>query len=257
MRVVAERRPGRGEVANNFWAPTYLYLALSHIGGSLQHIKLLKCKSVLLSELCVRESAVMGSLAEADHAAVRSMLEAGASAAPEVLLVGFVQVRAHWGPLQREVSCARAILLSEFDCFECCSSVSASDLSKGSKQAISPPPSPPPACPGRKCPLVDMQIGDALASNYVAGHENSSVVLGRLWALDPDTLMRGMCMLYERDAAAISRILDVAQACSLHHLRSSKPILTKSSHHERPRRVPLSEQRALCPPADAMHLGRL
>ena len=56
------------------------------------------------------------------------------------------------------------------------------------------------------------QIGDALASNSVAGHVNSSVVLGRLWALDPDTLMRGMCMLYERDAASINRILDVAQA---------------------------------------------
>ena len=56
---------------------------------------------------------MLGRLAEADHAAVRSMLEAGASAAPEVLLVGFVQVRANWGPLQREVSYARAILLSE------------------------------------------------------------------------------------------------------------------------------------------------
>lgn len=56
-----------------------------------------------------------------------------------------------------------------------------------------------------------MQIGDALASNYVAGHENSGIVLGRLWALDPDTLMRGMCMLYERDATSINRILDVAQ----------------------------------------------
>ena len=99
---------------------------------------------------------------------------------------------------------------------ESCSRVSASDLSiqNINLKAYNVPPV---ARPGCKCPFVGTQIGDALASNYVAGHENSSVVLGRLWALDPDTLMRGMCMLYERDAAAISRILDVAQACSLHH----------------------------------------
>jgi len=37
-------------------------------------------------------------------------------------------------------------------------------------------------------------------------------VLGRLWQLDADTVMRAMCMLYERDAASIFRIFDVAQA---------------------------------------------
>lgn len=42
-------------------------------------------------------------LSEADHAAVRSLLEGGASMAPEVLLLGFVQIRANWGVLQREV----------------------------------------------------------------------------------------------------------------------------------------------------------
>lgn len=37
------------------------------------------------------------------HAGVRTVLEAGAAAAPEVLLLGFSQARADWGPLQREV----------------------------------------------------------------------------------------------------------------------------------------------------------
>ena len=36
-------------------------------------------------------------------AGVRAVLEAGAQAAPEVLLLGFVQAHADWGPLQREV----------------------------------------------------------------------------------------------------------------------------------------------------------
>ena len=37
------------------------------------------------------------------HAEVRAILEAGAAAAPEVLLLGFAQARVDWGPLQREV----------------------------------------------------------------------------------------------------------------------------------------------------------
>ncbi len=38
-----------------------------------------------------------------NHAGVRAVLEAGAQAAPEVLLLGFVQARADWGVLGREV----------------------------------------------------------------------------------------------------------------------------------------------------------
>lgn len=38
-----------------------------------------------------------------NHAGVRAVLEAGAQAAPEVMLLGFVQSRADWGVLQREV----------------------------------------------------------------------------------------------------------------------------------------------------------
>lgn len=65
-----------------------------------------------------------------------------------------------------------------------------------------------------------MQVGDALAANYVAGNLNSSLVLGRLWGLDADTVMRAMCVLYERDPTAAFRILDVSQVCLVHHSES-------------------------------------
>lgn len=52
-----------------------------------------------------------------------------------------------------------------------------------------------------------------MAANYVAGNPNSSLVLGRLWSIDADTVMRAMCVLYERDPTAVFRILDVSQVC--------------------------------------------
>lgn len=59
--------------------------------------------------------------------------------------------------------------------------------------------------------LPRCQVGDALAANYVAGNPNSALVLGRLWGLDADIVMRAMCVLYERDPTAVFRILDVSQ----------------------------------------------
>lgn len=70
-------------------------------------------------------------------------------------------------------------------------------------------------CPTFKTPSsrlpFELQVGDTLAAKYVAGEANSSLVLGRLWPLDADCVMRAMCVLYERDASSIVRIFEVAQ----------------------------------------------
>jgi len=50
-----------------------------------------------------------------------------------------------------------------------------------------------------------------LVGLFLNGHSSSSVVLMRLWQINPNDLVFGLLNVYNNDRSQLSRILDIAQ----------------------------------------------